>query len=86
MVNRLAGEQAALDAARQIDTRLARLTAEAEGLCRLLTPSPGTSEAPPIPSSWISRISVWPSQFIDTVTQVARACLTALVSASAVRK
>ena len=48
MVNRLAGEQAALDAARQIDTRLARLTAEAEGLRRLLAPPPETGEAPPI--------------------------------------
>jgi chromosome segregation protein len=46
--NRLAGEQIALDLARQADTRLARLTAEAEGLLRLLTPPPDTGEAPPI--------------------------------------
>jgi chromosome segregation protein len=46
--NRLAGEQTALDLARQADTRLARLTAEAEGLRRLLTPPPDTGEAPPI--------------------------------------
>ncbi|MBV8778580.1 MAG: chromosome partitioning protein ParA, partial [Alphaproteobacteria bacterium] len=36
MVSRLAAEQAALDKSRQIDARLARLTAEAEGLRRLL--------------------------------------------------
>ncbi len=48
IANRLAGEQNAIDLARQVDTRLARITAEAEGLRRLLTPSPGTDEAPPI--------------------------------------
>jgi len=48
MVNRLAGEQAALDKARQIDARLARLTAEAEGLRRLLTPQPDTAGVPSI--------------------------------------
>ena len=48
IANRLAGEQTALDLARQADTRLARLTAEAEGLRRLLTPPPDTGEAPPI--------------------------------------
>jgi len=48
MVNRLAGEQAALDKARQIDARLARLTAEAEGLRRLLTPPPDTAGVPSI--------------------------------------
>jgi len=47
MVNRLAGEQAALDKARQIDVRLARLTAEAEGLRRLLTPPPDTTAGVP---------------------------------------
>jgi chromosome segregation protein len=48
VANRLAGEQAALDTAREADTRLARLTAEAEGLRRLLTPPPDMGEAPPI--------------------------------------
>jgi chromosome segregation protein len=37
MVTRLAAEQTAIDKARQVDARLARLTAEAEGLRRLLT-------------------------------------------------
>ncbi len=48
IANRLAGEQAALDVARQVDTRLARLTAEAEGLRRLLTPPPDMGETQPI--------------------------------------
>jgi chromosome segregation protein len=48
IANRLAGEQTALDLARQTDTRMARLTAEAEGLRRLLAPRPDTGHAPPI--------------------------------------
>jgi len=48
MVNRLAGEQAAIDAARQIDARLARLTAEAEGLRRLLAPPPDAGDGQPV--------------------------------------
>ncbi len=48
VANRLSAEQTALDTARQADTGLARLTAEAEGLRRLLTPPPETGEAPPI--------------------------------------
>ena len=48
IANRLAGEQTALDLARQTDTRFARLTAEAEGLRRLLTPPPDSGETPPI--------------------------------------
>jgi chromosome segregation protein len=48
IANRLSGEQTALDTARQVDTRLARLTAEAEGLRRLLTPPPDTGDAAPI--------------------------------------
>jgi chromosome segregation protein len=48
IVNRLAGEQTALDLARQTDTQLARLAAEAEGLRRLLAPPPDAGEAPPI--------------------------------------
>ncbi len=48
IANRLTGEQTALDAARQVDIRVARLIAEAEGLRRLLTPPPDTGEAPPI--------------------------------------
>jgi chromosome segregation protein len=48
IANRLAGEQTALDLARQAGTRLARLTAEAEGLRRLLVPTPDTGSAPPI--------------------------------------
>ena len=48
IANRLAAEQTALDLARQVDTRLARLTAEADGLRRLVTPPPDTGEAPPI--------------------------------------
>jgi chromosome segregation protein len=48
IANRLAGEQTALDTARQVDTRLARLTAEADGLRRLLAPLPDTGESPPI--------------------------------------
>jgi len=48
IANRLAGEQTALDLARQVDTRLARLTAEAEGLRRLLQPPPDSGDAPPV--------------------------------------
>ena len=48
ITNRLAGEQTALDTARQVDTRLSRLTAEADGLRRLLTPPPDAGEAPPV--------------------------------------
>ncbi len=48
IANRLAGEQTALDTARQVDSHLARLTAEAEGLRRLLTPPSDKGEAPPI--------------------------------------
>ena len=48
IANRLAGEQTALDLARQAGTRLARLTAEAEGLRRLLVPTPDPGSAPPI--------------------------------------
>ena len=48
MVARLAGEQTALDAARQLDARLARLTAETDGLRRLLTPPPDTDGRPSI--------------------------------------
>jgi chromosome segregation protein len=48
IANRLAGEQTALDLARQLDTRLARLTAEAEGLRRLLAPPPDAGDAPPV--------------------------------------
>src|SRR5947209_2545083 len=48
IANRLAGEQTALDLARQTDARLARLTAEAEGLRGLVTPPPDAGEAPPI--------------------------------------
>ena len=51
LANRLAGEQTALDLARQTDTQLARLTAEADGLRRLLAPPPDTGEAPPILTS-----------------------------------
>jgi chromosome segregation protein len=48
IANRLAGEQTALDLAREVDTRLARLTAEAEGLRRLVEPPSDTSAAPAI--------------------------------------
>ena len=48
IANRLTSEQTALDLARQLDTRLARLAAEAEGLRRLLAPPPDTGDAPPI--------------------------------------
>jgi chromosome segregation protein len=44
----LASEQAALDAAREVETRLARLRAEVEGLKALLTPPPEASGAPPV--------------------------------------
>ncbi|MBV9373732.1 MAG: chromosome segregation protein SMC [Alphaproteobacteria bacterium] len=46
MVSRLAAEQAALDKSRQIDARLARLTAEAEGLRRLLAEPADTASHP----------------------------------------
>jgi chromosome segregation protein len=45
---RLAKEQAAVDAARQVETRLARLRAEAEGLRALLAPGPDSRGGPPI--------------------------------------
>src|SRR6202047_99170 len=48
IANRLADEQTALDLAGQVGTRLARLTAEAEGLRRLLVPTRATGAAPPI--------------------------------------
>ena len=48
IANRLAGEQTALDLARQTDTQLARLAAEAEGLRRLLAPPPDSGGAPPV--------------------------------------
>jgi chromosome segregation protein len=48
IANRLAGEQTAFDLAREVDTRLARLTAEAEGLRRLVEPPSDTSGAPAI--------------------------------------
>ncbi len=48
IANRLAAEQTALDSARQVDAQLARLTAEAEGVRRLLTPPPERGEAPPV--------------------------------------
>ena len=44
----LAEEQAALDATREVETRLARLRAEVEGLRALLAPAPEASAAPPI--------------------------------------
>ena len=44
----LADEQAALDAAREVETRLARLRAEVEGLRAILAPAPEASAAPPI--------------------------------------
>ncbi len=50
ILNRRAAEQAALDAARQADARLARLTAEADGLRRLLAP-PSDTGGPPILSA-----------------------------------
>jgi chromosome segregation protein len=48
IANRLAGEQTALDLARQVDARLARLVAEADGLGRLLAPLPDKGDTPPI--------------------------------------
>src|SRR5207245_1859828 len=48
IANRLASEQAALDAARQIETQLARLKAEAEGLRTLRIPAPEADEGWPI--------------------------------------
>ena len=48
ITTRLAGEQAALDAARQLETQLARLKAEAEGLRTLLAPAPNEGGGPPI--------------------------------------
>jgi chromosome segregation protein len=44
----LADEQAALDAAREVETRLARLRAEIDGLKALLATAPEASEAPPV--------------------------------------
>ncbi len=47
IANRLADEQAAVDAARQIETRLTRLKAEADGLRALLAPAPqGSGDRP----------------------------------------
>jgi chromosome segregation protein len=47
IADRLATEQAALDSARQIETRLTRLKAEAEGLGALLAPAPqGSADRP----------------------------------------
>jgi chromosome segregation protein len=48
IANRLADEQAALDSARQIETRLTRLKAEAEGLRALLAPTPRESGDQPV--------------------------------------
>ena len=45
---RLAEEEAALDAARQVETQLARFKAEADGLRTLLAPAPASSGGPPI--------------------------------------
>jgi chromosome segregation protein len=50
ILNRRAAEQTALDTARQADARLARLTAEADGLRRLLAP-PSDTGGPPILSA-----------------------------------
>ena len=44
----IANEQAALDAAREVETQRARLKAEAEGLRTLLAPAPEVGEAPPV--------------------------------------
>ena len=46
--NRLANDQAALDAAREIEMQLVRFEAEAEGLRSLLTQTPNTGEGLPI--------------------------------------
>jgi chromosome segregation protein len=43
-----ANEEGALDAAREVETRLARLRAEAEGLRALLVPPPEAGSAPPV--------------------------------------
>jgi chromosome segregation protein len=48
IANRLASEQAALDAAREIETQLARLKAEADGLRTLLTPARDPDQGLPI--------------------------------------
>jgi chromosome segregation protein len=48
IANRLAAEQTALDGARQIDARLTRFTAEAEGLRRLIAPPKDSEDGPPI--------------------------------------
>jgi chromosome segregation protein len=48
IADRLVNEQAALDATRQIDTRLARLKAEAEGLKTLIAPAPNASGGEPV--------------------------------------
>jgi chromosome segregation protein len=48
ITTRLGGEQAALDAARQVDTQLARLKAEAKGLRTLLAPAPNGGGGPPV--------------------------------------
>jgi chromosome segregation protein len=47
IADRLAREQAALDAAREVETRLTRLEAEAEGLKTLLRPAADLSTEPP---------------------------------------
>jgi chromosome segregation protein len=41
-------EHTALEAAREVETQLARLTAESEGLRTLLVPAPDASEEPPV--------------------------------------
>jgi chromosome segregation protein len=48
IANRLANEQAALDEVRKLETKLARLEAEAEGLRRLLRPPPDAKTASPV--------------------------------------
>jgi chromosome segregation protein len=48
IATRAANEQAALDAARQVDSRLARAKAEAEALRTLLAPTPKASGEPPM--------------------------------------
>ena len=48
IADRLAGEQTAHDVARELDSRVARLTAEAEGLCRLLAPTANEGGGRPI--------------------------------------
>jgi chromosome segregation protein len=51
IARRRADEQAAVDAARQVEAQLARLKAEAEGLRTLLAPAPDAGEALPILAS-----------------------------------